>query len=43
MYLISAKLNLLNHASTDRFIEHWKDTKCYRDLLSDKYFRQVIL
>lgn len=43
MYLFSIKANLSNLASTEKFMEHWEDTKCYRALLADKYYRQVNL
>jgi len=34
-----AKMNLSNHVSTEDFVEHWKETECYRALLANKYFR----
>lgn len=43
MYLFSVKANLTNLASTEKFIEHWDDTKCYRAILADKYYRQANL
>lgn len=27
--------------STEDFVEHWKDTECFRALLADNYFKQV--
>lgn len=43
LLIISFRNNkhLLNQMSTDNYIEHWKETECYRDLLANKYFRQV--
>ncbi|XP_025207920.1 thioredoxin domain-containing protein 11 [Melanaphis sacchari] len=34
-----AKINLSNHMSTENFVEQLKETKCYRNLLANKYFR----
>lgn len=39
IHLIRTKSGLLNHMSTENFIENWKETKCYRALLANKYFR----
>lgn len=27
--------------STEDFIEHWKETECYKALLAENYFKQV--
>lgn len=40
-YFIRAKINLSNHMSTEDFVEHWKETECYRALLAENYFKQV--
>lgn len=31
--------NFSNYVSTENFIEHWEDTKCYRALLANNYFK----
>lgn len=37
--LISSTIRLLNHVSTDDFVDYWKENECYRALLANKYFR----